>query len=102
LRFGIPSRTDTLTPEKHSIMPQKPNPTQGSSRRSERLSLAVTAEEKEAVEKVAQARGMRAGKRGEGYANLLRVMALRDVLKEYRRLQQIINPSSGKVLSRAA
>jgi hypothetical protein len=59
--------------------------------RSERLSLAVTEFESLAVATVAQARGKRAGRKGEGYATLLRDMSLQQIVREYKRLCSVMD-----------
>jgi hypothetical protein len=73
-------------------MPRKmPDAQANESRRTERVTLAVTPLERDAVETVAEARGRRG-------ATILRDLSLGDVMKEYRRLVRLIAP---KVSGRA-
>jgi hypothetical protein len=73
-------------------MPRKmPDAQAKSDRRSERITLAVTPLERDAVETVAGARGRKG-------ATILRDLSLVDVMREYRRLLKLIAP---KVAGRA-
>jgi hypothetical protein len=73
-------------------MPRKPMDAQANeNRRTERITLAVTPLERDAVETVAEARGRKG-------ATILRDLSLVDVMKEYRRLLRLIAP---KVAGRA-